>query len=51
MGADGANSQVRKMAGIGNRGWQYRQSCMLITIQTQQPQQDKTWQQFFPSGT
>ncbi|HEM7543385.1 3-demethoxyubiquinol 3-hydroxylase [Providencia rettgeri] len=50
IGADGANSQVRKMAGIGSRGWQYRQSCMLISIQTQQSQQDKTWQQFFPSG-
>lgn len=50
VGADGANSQVRKLAGIGSRGWQYRQSCMLITIQTAQPQQDKTWQQFFPSG-
>lgn len=50
IGADGANSQVRKLAGIGSRGWQYRQSCMLITIQTVEPQQDKTWQQFFPSG-
>lgn len=50
VGADGANSQVRKMAGIGSRGWQYRQSCMLITVQTSQAQQDKTWQQFFPSG-
>lgn len=50
VGADGANSQVRKLAGIGSRGWQYRQSCMLITIQTAEPQQDKTWQQFFPSG-
>ncbi|MEY0664542.1 3-demethoxyubiquinol 3-hydroxylase [Providencia rettgeri] len=50
IGADGANSQIRKMAGIGSRGWQYRQSCMLISIQTQQSQQDKTWQQFFPSG-
>ncbi|USR65947.1 3-demethoxyubiquinol 3-hydroxylase [Providencia stuartii] len=50
VGADGANSQVRKMAGIGCRGWQYRQACMLITVQTEQPQQDKTWQQFFPSG-
>ena len=50
IGADGANSQVRKLAGIGSRGWQYRQSCMLITIQTDEPQQDKTWQQFFPSG-
>lgn len=50
VGADGANSQVRKLAGIGSRGWQYRQSCMLITIQTAEPQPDKTWQQFFPSG-
>ncbi|HGD3535590.1 TPA: 3-demethoxyubiquinol 3-hydroxylase [Providencia stuartii] len=50
IGADGANSQVRKLAGIGSRGWQYRQSCMLITVQTAGAQQDKTWQQFFPSG-
>ncbi len=50
IGADGARSQVRQFSGIGSRGWQYRQSCMLITIETDQPQQDKTWQQFFPSG-
>ncbi|NRN28904.1 2-octaprenyl-3-methyl-6-methoxy-1,4-benzoquinol hydroxylase [Photorhabdus heterorhabditis subsp. aluminescens] len=50
VGADGARSQVRKMAGIGSHGWQYRQSCMLITVKTEQPQQDITWQQFFPSG-
>ncbi|WP_426578464.1 3-demethoxyubiquinol 3-hydroxylase [Xenorhabdus stockiae] len=50
IGADGARSQVRQLAGIGSRGWQYRQSCMLITIKTEQPQQDITWQQFFPSG-
>lgn len=50
VGADGANSQVRKMAGIGTSGWQYRQACMLITVETDQPQQDVTWQQFLPSG-
>ncbi|WP_092550935.1 3-demethoxyubiquinol 3-hydroxylase [Xenorhabdus koppenhoeferi] len=50
IGADGARSQVRQFAGIGSRGWQYRQSCMLITVKTAQPQQDITWQQFFPSG-
>ncbi|PHM29855.1 monooxygenase family protein [Xenorhabdus budapestensis] len=50
VGADGARSQVRQLAGIGSRGWQYRQSCMLITVKTEQPQQDITWQQFFPSG-
>lgn len=50
VGADGANSQVRNLAAIGTRGWQYRQSCMLITVDTGEPQQDTTWQQFFPSG-
>ncbi|SFC38923.1 3-demethoxyubiquinol 3-hydroxylase [Pragia fontium] len=50
IGADGANSMVRKFAGIGVTGWQYRQSCMLITVETEQPQQDATWQQFYPSG-
>ncbi|MEI7367516.1 3-demethoxyubiquinol 3-hydroxylase [Pectobacterium sp. 1950-15] len=50
IGADGANSQVRQWAGIGISGWQYRQSCMLIGVETSQPQQDVTWQQFTPSG-
>ncbi|AYH02287.1 2-octaprenyl-3-methyl-6-methoxy-1,4-benzoquinol hydroxylase [Pectobacterium parmentieri] len=50
VGADGANSQVRQWAGIGISGWQYRQSCMLIGVETSQPQQDVTWQQFTPSG-
>ena len=50
VGADGANSQVRNLAAIGTSGWQYRQSCMLITVDTGEPQQDTTWQQFFPSG-
>ncbi|MFZ1872428.1 MAG: 3-demethoxyubiquinol 3-hydroxylase [Chania sp.] len=50
IGADGAHSQVRKLAAIGTSGWQYRQSCMLITVETGAPQQDVTWQQFFPSG-
>lgn len=50
VGADGAQSQVRRLAAIGIDGWQYRQSCMLITVDTGVPQQDITWQQFFPSG-
>lgn len=32
VGADGANSQVRQLAGIGIRGWNYAQSCMLISV-------------------
>ncbi len=50
IGADGANSHVRECAKIGVTAWDYRQHCMLISIETEKPQQDMTWQQFFPSG-
>lgn len=50
IAADGANSLVRQLAGIGVDGWQYRQNCMLINVETETPDQDVTWQQFFPSG-
>lgn len=50
IAADGANSKWRDLAGIGLHSWQYRQSCMLITVDTSLPQQDITWQQFYPSG-
>ncbi|EGY28823.1 Ubiquinone biosynthesis hydroxylase [Candidatus Regiella insecticola 5.15] len=50
VGADGSHSLVRRLSGIGTCGWQYRQSCLLITVKTEAPQQEVTWQQFFPSG-
>lgn len=50
VGADGANSQVRRMAGIGVSGWEYSQSCMLISVRCEQFPGDSTWQQFTPSG-
>lgn len=50
VAADGANSLVRQLAGIGVDGWEYRQNCMLINVKTQSFDQDVTWQQFFPSG-
>ncbi|WP_101775449.1 FAD-dependent monooxygenase [Pasteurella oralis] len=50
VAADGANSQLRQIAGIGLTGWQYRQSCMLMIVDTELEQQDITWQQFYPSG-
>ena len=46
IGADGANSQVRQLAGIGITGWDYKQSAMLINVKTEIEQQDITWQQF-----
>lgn len=50
IGADGANSQVRQLAGIGVHAWQYQQSCMLISAQCVQEPGNSTWQQFTPSG-
>ena len=50
VGADGANSRVRKLAGIGIHAWNYRQSCMLITARCEDAPGDSTWQQFTPSG-
>ncbi|WP_455864054.1 3-demethoxyubiquinol 3-hydroxylase [Pantoea agglomerans] len=50
VGADGANSQVRQLAGMGIRGWNYAQSCMLIGVRCEQDAGDCTWQQFTPDG-
>ncbi|MEN4929569.1 3-demethoxyubiquinol 3-hydroxylase [Erwinia billingiae] len=50
VGADGANSQVRQLAGMGIRGWNYAQSCMLISVRCEQDAGDCTWQQFTPDG-
>ncbi|HDH0826498.1 TPA: 2-octaprenyl-3-methyl-6-methoxy-1,4-benzoquinol hydroxylase [Klebsiella oxytoca] len=50
VGADGASSQVRQLAGIGIHAWQYQQSCMLISVQCAEDPGDSTWQQFTPAG-
>ncbi|MGB1298880.1 MAG: FAD-dependent monooxygenase [Psychrobium sp.] len=50
IGADGANSMVRSASNIGVTSWDYAQHAMLINITTELPQQDITWQQFYPSG-
>lgn len=50
VGADGANSQVRQMAGIGIHARQYQQACMLITVQCENDPGESTWQHFTPNG-
>ncbi len=50
IAADGGNSQLRQLAGIGTNGWQYQQACLVALVNTPYPQQDVTWQQFTPSG-
>ncbi len=50
VGADGANSGIRNLAGIGVTRDQYQQQAMVISVRYQGPVQDITWQGFHPSG-
>ncbi|MTD40686.1 2-octaprenyl-3-methyl-6-methoxy-1,4-benzoquinol hydroxylase [Erwinia sp. CPCC 100877] len=50
IGADGAHSRVREWSGMGVQGWQYPQSCMLITARCGQMPGECTWQHFTPNG-
>lgn len=50
IGADGAQSIVRKSMNIGVQGWQYAQQALGIQIKTVAEQQDITWQQFTANG-
>ncbi|WNC71074.1 FAD-dependent monooxygenase [Thalassotalea psychrophila] len=50
IGADGANSKVRQISGIGITGWDYQQSAMLINVKTELEQQNITWQKFVAGG-
>ncbi len=50
IGADGANSQVRQMAGIGVHARQYAQSCMLISVQCENDPGDSTGSNLPPDG-
>ena len=50
VGADGANSITRTLAGIGTHRDQYDQQAMVITVAHEHPPQDATWQMFTPDG-
>ncbi len=50
IACDGANSTVRHLLNIGVTAWDYRQHCMLVTIKTDCPQQNITWQEFRETG-
>lgn len=50
VGADGARSRVRELAGIGVQQSRYPQEALVATVATELPQQDITWQRFLPSG-
>lgn len=50
IAADGAQSQLRQLAGIGSQGWQYQQACLLVHVATAYDALPMTWQQFTPQG-
>ncbi len=50
IGADGARSQLREAANIGQFREQYEQHAFVCTVSYRGEQQDITWQSFTPEG-
>jgi 2-octaprenylphenol hydroxylase len=50
VGADGAQSKVRQLAGIDTRGWNYEQKAVVGNVRTAEPHQATAWQRFLPTG-
>ena len=50
VAADGADSALRDMAGIGIARHDYGQRGVVAYVETAQPHQDTAWQRFLPSG-
>ncbi|MBK6416131.1 FAD-dependent oxidoreductase [Thermomonas sp.] len=50
IAADGANSALRGMAGIGTRGRDYAQKGLVAFVASGVPHRDTCWQRFLPTG-
>lgn len=50
IGADGAQSHLRELAGMGTRGWDFAQQGIVATVQTTVPHQAWAQQVFLSSG-
>lgn len=50
VGADGAQSKVRELAGITHQEKSYQQSAIVTTVKTEQPHQHTAWQRFLETG-
>ena len=50
VGADGAQSKVRQLAGISLETHDYGQKGLVCVAQTELPHQSTAWQRFMPSG-
>ncbi|HEY9771954.1 MAG TPA: FAD-dependent hydroxylase [Coleofasciculaceae cyanobacterium] len=50
VGADGARSHIRNLAGIKTRGWKYWQSCVAFTIKHTASENNTAFERFWPTG-
>jgi 2-octaprenylphenol hydroxylase len=50
IAADGRDSALRRLAGIGVIGWDYQQSGLVATVSTSKSHQHTAWQRFLPEG-
>lgn len=50
IGADGARSKVRELAGIATKAWPYAQTAFVTHLQTERPHCETAWQRFLNDG-
>lgn len=50
VAADGGQSRVRQVVGLGVHSRDYQQQALVLYVETAYPQQDITWQRFVASG-
>ncbi len=50
VAADGGQSRIRQLCGIGVNSRDYQQQALVLYVETDYPQQNITWQRFVPSG-
>src|SRR5690606_6303908 len=50
IAADGANSALRRMSGVGTCGRDYGQRGVVGYVQTERPHEDTAWQRLLPGG-
>jgi len=50
VAADGAQSALRTMAGLGTRGWDYDQHAVVAVVRPERHHNDTAWQHFLPTG-
>jgi 2-octaprenylphenol hydroxylase len=50
VGADGASSASRKLAGIESGGWSYEQHAFVTHVRTEHPHRQTAWQRFQAHG-